>query len=168
MTASDPYLRACDGILLDRYLDGDLSAEEAVQMKMHLADCPICRRQAAVMNAFSQGFRDQVEQAAESVDFVAIEKQALTSALGQHRSRGALSTFLASLKYILPAVATAGLLLFFAYPDLMDESAPVPSAIINSFTGSVSSVMIFETPETRQTILWYNEDPDVESDQNAV
>jgi hypothetical protein len=43
-----------------------------------------------------------------------------------------------------------------------------PSAIINSFTGSMSSVMIFETPETRQTILWYKEDADVESEHNAV
>lgn len=168
MTDPDPSLSACDGDLLDRYLDGDLSADEKVQMTAHLDSCPTCRRQAATLNAFSQGFRDRVEQAAESVDFMALEKQALTSVLRQHRSRGGLSTFLASLKYVLPAAATAGLLLFFAYPDLMDRPAPVPSAIINSFTGSVSSVMIFETPETRQTILWYNEDPDVESDQNAV
>jgi hypothetical protein len=32
----------------------------------------------------------------------------------------------------------------------------------------MSSVMIFETPETRQTILWYNEDTDVESEPDAV
>jgi hypothetical protein len=28
--------------------------------------------------------------------------------------------------------------------------------------------MIFETPETRQTILWYNEEINVESKQDAV
>jgi anti-sigma factor RsiW len=165
---TDQYSSACDGDLLDRYLDGDLGAEEKAGMAAHLDGCPKCRRQAAAMNAFTRGLRDRVEQAADSVDFMGLEKQVLTKALRQHRSRGGFPTFMASLKYIIPAAVTACLLLFFAFPDFISKSAPVPSAIINSFTGSVSSVMIFETPETRQTILWYNEDSDVESDQNAV
>ena len=163
-----PHANTCDEALVDRYLDGDLAAEEKARMTAHLECCPECRRQVAAMTAFSKGLRDRVELAVESVDFVALEKDVLTKALRQHRSRGGFSTFVASLKYTIPAAVTVCLLLFFAYPAFMNNPAPVPSAIINSFTGSVSSVMIFETPETRQTILWYNEDPDVESDQNAV
>lgn len=163
-----PYSNACDDVLLDRYLDGDLGAEEKAQVTAHLDDCPTCRRQAAAMTAFSQALRDRVERAADSVDFMALEKQVLIKALRQHRSRGGFSRLMASLKYTIPAAVTVGMLLFFAYPTFMATPTPVPSAIINSFTGSVSSVMIFETPETRQTILWYNEEPDVESDQNAV
>ena len=163
-----PQANACDDAFLDRYLDGDLDAQEKERMTAHLAHCRDCRRQMAAMTAFSRGLRERVEQATESVDFMALEKDVLTMALRQHRSRGGFSTFVAALKYTIPAVVTVCLLLFFAYPAFMNNPAPVPSAIINSFTGSVSSVMIFETPETRQTILWYNEDPDVESDQNAV
>ena len=163
-----PHANACDDTLLDRYLDGDLDAEEKARMTAHLEHCRDCRRQVAAMTAFSRDLRDRVEQATESVDFMALEKDVLIRGLRQHRSRGGFSTFVASLKYIIPAAVTACLLLFFAYPRLMTSPVPAPSAIINSFTGSVSSVMIFETPETRQTILWYNEDPDVESDQNAV
>ncbi|BBO67144.1 hypothetical protein DSCA_10740 [Desulfosarcina alkanivorans] len=158
----------CDGGLLDRYLDGDLDAAEKARMAAHLEHCRTCRRQADAMVAFSQDFHDRIEQATDAVDFMALEKQVLTKALRQHRSRGGFSTFRASLKYAIPAAVTACILIFFAYPTFVAKSSPAPSAIINSFTGSVSSVMIFETPETRQTILWYNEDPDVESDQNAV
>lgn len=163
-----PYLNACDGVLLDRYLDGDLGAKEKEQMSAHLDGCPNCRRQSAAMIAFSKGLCDRVEQATDSVDFMALEKQVVTKALRQHRSAGGFSKFVVALKYTIPVTATACLVLFLAYPDFKSNPAPVPSAIINSFTGSVSSVMIFETPETRQTILWYNEDSDVESDQNAV
>ena len=165
---TQPYSSACDGILLDRYLDGDLGAEEKAQMTAHLDGCPNCRRQVAAMTAFSKGLCDRVEQAADSVDFMALEKQVLIKALRPQRSAGGFSKFVAALKYTIPVAATACLVLFFVYPDFRANPSPAPSAIINSFTGSVSSVMIFETPEKRQTILWYNEEPDVESDQNAA
>ncbi|MBC2712768.1 MAG: zf-HC2 domain-containing protein [Desulfosarcina sp.] len=165
---TNPYSNACDEALLDRYLDGDLSADEKARMEAHLEGCRQCRRQVAAIAAFSQDLRDRVQQATDSVDFMALEKQVLNKALRQRRSRGGLSTFIGSLKYTIPAAATAGLLLFFAYSNYMPKTAPVPSAIINSFTGSMSSVMIFETPETRQTILWYNEDTNTESEQDAV
>ena len=163
-----PDLNACDPILLDRYLDNDLDDGEKAQVKAHIAGCRQCRSQAATLTAFSQNFRDRVQHAADSVDFIALEKQVLNKALGQYRSRGGLSRLIASLKYIIPATVTAGLLLFFAYSTYDLKAPPVPSAIINSFTGSMSSVVIFETPETRQTILWYTEETDVESEPDAV
>ena len=163
-----PDSTVCDEILLDRYLDGDLEAGERAQMKAHIAGCRQCRCQVAALAAFSQNLHDRVRYAADSVDFVDLEKQVLNKALRQYRSRGGLSRFIASLKYTIPATVTAGLLLFFAYSTYVLKPPPVPSAIINSFTGSMSSVMIFETPETRQTILWYTEETDVESEPNAV
>lgn len=163
---ANPYASGCDEILMDRYLDGNLELEEKAQMTAHLERCPQCRRQVAAMTTFAEDFHDRVQHVTDSVDFIALEKQVLTKALRQHRSRVGSSTFLASLKYTLPAAVTAGLLLFFAYTNFVAEPAKVPSAIIKSFTGSMSSVMIFETPETRQTILWYNEVTDEESEQN--
>jgi len=163
-----PYSNTCDEILLDRYLDGDLDAGEKARMETHIETCRQCRRQVAALKVFSQDLRNRVQHVTESVDFVALEKQVLNKALRQYRSRGGFSRFIASFKYTIPATVTAGLLLFFVYSNFVVKPTPVPSAIINSFTGSMSSVMIFETPETRQTILWYNEDTDVESEQNAV
>ncbi len=165
---TDPYSNGCDETLLCRYRDGDLGTDENECMEDHLKGCLHCRRQVAAMAAFSQDLRDRVQQATDAVDFMVLEKQVLNKALRQYGARGGFSRFIASLKYTIPATVTAGLLLFFAYSNYMVQPMPVPSAIINSFTGSMSSVMIFETPETRQTILWYNEDTDVESEQNAV
>ena len=165
-----PHSNACDEILIDRYLDGDLDAGEIERMETHIETCRQCRCQVSVLRAFSQDLRHRVQHVSDSVDFVALEKEVLTKALRQYRSRGVFSRFIGSLKYTIPATVAACLLVFFGYSTFVVKPAPVlvPSAIINSFTGSMSSVMIFETPETRQTILWYNEDTDVESEQNAV
>ena len=165
---NQPYTTDCDEILLDRYMDGDLEDGEMAQIEAHIQGCRQCRCQVSALATFSQRFRDRVKQATDSVDFVALEKQVLNKALRQYRSQGSASRFVASLKYVIPTTVTAGLLLFFAYSNYMIKPPPAPSAIINSFTGSMSSVMIFETPETRQTILWYKEDTDVESERNAV
>ena len=67
----------------------------------------------------------------------------------------------------LTAWAGAGFLLFYIYTHFIAKPAPVPSALIDSFTGAVSTVMVLETPETRETILWYSEDTDMESVHNA-
>lgn len=163
-----PDSNACDDNLLDRYLDGDLDAGEMARMETHVAGCRQCRRQADALRVFSQNVRDRIHLAADSVDFMALEKAVLNKALRQYRSPGGLSRFIAALKYTIPATVTAGLLLYFAYFNYVLKPPPVPSAIINSFTGSMSSVMIFETPETRQTILWYTEETDVENERNAV
>lgn len=165
---TDPYAKPCDEIRLNLYLDGSLGANEMAWMDAHLKDCPSCRRQAALLSGFAENFRRRVQQATDAVDLVALEKQVLTKTLLRHRSPNSFAHFLTWMKYIIPISLTAGLLVYFVHTTYIVKSSPVPSAIINSFTGSVSSVMIFETPETRQTILWYHEETDVESDQDAV
>ena len=163
-----PMPSDCDENLLDRYLDGDVDADEMAQMEAHVAGCRRCHRQITALTAFSQNLRSRVHEVTDAVDFVALEKEVLNKALRQHSSRGGFSRMIAVLKYTLPAAVVAGVVLFFTYPQTVLKPPPVPSAIINSFTGSMSSVMIFETPETRQTILWYTEETGLESDPNAV
>ncbi|WP_372678535.1 anti-sigma factor [Desulfosarcina sp.] len=165
---TDPISSVCDESMLDRYLDGDLDNAEIAQVETHVAGCRRCHGQVAALRAFSHHLRDRVHQAADSVDFVALEKEVLNQALKRYPSRGGRSMFIASLKYTIPATVMAGLVLFFAFSHTVLKPPPVPSAIINSFTGSMSSVMIFETPKTRQTILWYTEETDVENEPNAV
>ncbi|MFO7716380.1 zf-HC2 domain-containing protein [Desulfosarcina sp.] len=165
---NDPHSSACDEILLGRYLDGDLVGAEKEQIEAHLGMCRQCRRHVAAMDAFSRNFRDRVQQVTESVDYVTLEKQVLNKALRQYRSQSGFWGFIPALKYTLPAAVTLGMLIFFAYSHYMVDPRPAPSAIINSFTGSISSVMIFETPERRETILWYQEDQTLESEPDAV
>ena len=163
-----PISTDCDDALLDRYREATLDDEERARFKAHLQGCPQCRGQVAAMTAFSRGFRARVQQVTDSVDFVALEKQVLIKALRQRYPRSGFATLLAFLRFAIPLAVTAGLLVFFAYSTYVAKPAPLPSAIINSFTGSVSSVMIFETPESRQTILWYKEDTGKESEHDAM
>lgn len=165
---NDTFSIHCDDDLMSRALDDDLNADEKKRLTDHLETCQPCRRQLDALTGFTKDLRSRVDQAADAVDFTALEKDVLTKALRQHRSTNHGAGFLKTLKYSIPAAVTAGLLLFFGYHHYMLNTGPVPSAIINSFTGTMSSVMIFETPETRQTILWYTEDTDVESDSDAV
>lgn len=166
-----PDSTTCDERLLNRYLEGAMDADERLQLRHHLTHCPSCRRQAVVMTDFTRRFRERVEHAADSVDFVACEKEVLNRALRPHHSRSPFSTFAASLKYVVPAVATVCLVLFLIFSRMEEgpkQTEPLPSAIIHSFKGSIASVMILETPETRQTILWYDDDIGMESEQDAL
>ena len=158
----------CDDDLLVRSLDDDLDADEKERLAAHLESCRPCRRQLAKLTGFSQDLRTRVDLAADAVNFTALEKEVITKALRPRRANNGGAGWFRTLKYGIPVAVTAGLLLFFGYNQFMIHSGPPPSAIINSFTGSMSSVMIFETPETRQTILWYTEDTDVESESDAV
>jgi anti-sigma factor RsiW len=165
---TNPDLHACDEILLNRYLDKDFDEVGKARMQAHMGCCQQCRRQVAAMRALSDDLRDQVKHVCDGVDFLTLEKQVVYKARRKGHSRGAFSAFMASFKYTLPATVAVGIVLFFVYTHFVPKPAPLPSAIIHSFTGSVSSVMIFETPETRQTILWYNEEINAESEQDAV
>lgn len=165
---NDPHSNTCDETLLGRYLDGDSGAAEKAQIEAHLEMCRQCRSHVAALHAFSRNFKDRVQQVTESVDYISLEKQVLNKARRQYRSQNGFLGLIAALKYTLPAAVTVGMLIFFGYSHYMVNPRPAPSAIINSFTGSISSVMIFETPERRETILWYQEDQNLESEPDAV
>ena len=165
---TNPMTTACDSELLDQYLEDELDADEQARVESHLLGCPRCRRYLTVMTDFSRRFRVRVQHVTDAVDFVELEKQVLLKALRPRHSRSGFFTFAAGLKYAIALAGTAGLVFFFVYTTDLVKPVPVPSAIINSFTGSVSTVMIFETSDTRQTILWYKEDKDTEGQDDAV
>ena len=154
----------CDDVLLNRYYDGDLDADQTRRFETHLDECRRCRQRLSAMAAIAERLRMRIQDTTEAQDYTALEKEALTTALRDRRSAKGLSRMPTSLKFAIPATVVAGVLLFFGYFHNFSNSSPAPSAIINSFTGSMSSVMIFETPKTRQTILWYNEGVDAKSE----
>lgn len=157
----------CDEALLYRYLDGDLDGGDRRRVMVHLDGCPTCLRRLNTLSAFGEAFRRRVRHATAGVDFTALEKTVVGDARRQRHAYGGRHNRFAALKTIVPAAMGAALLLFFGYSALKPPPAAPPSAVVVSFTGSTSSVMIFETPETRQTILWYTEDADGESESDG-
>ena len=164
---SEPQHPHCDEALLYRYLDGDLDGDERRRMLAHLDACPSCVQRATTLSAFGEAFRQRVRHAADKVAFTVLEKTVVGDALRQRHAHYGRPTRFRAWRTMVPATIGAALLIFLGYSMLMPPSTAPPSAVIMSFTGSMSSVMIFETPETRQTILWYTEDTDVESEPDA-
>ncbi len=166
---NDPLAKSCDEIRLNLYLDGELGDNETEWMEAHLKDCSACRKTAATVVAFTRAFRRRVKDATNTIDFVALEKQVIKKTLPRYVPQSAFANFFNVIKFWFPATLFAGFLLFFIYTNFIAKPAPVSSAIINSFSGSVTSVMIFETPGKRETILWYNQDTDtnMESGRDA-
>jgi anti-sigma factor RsiW len=147
----------CDEELIGRYLDGEISQEEYDRIGRHLTDCPSCQKILRDNQGISTVFREVLGREVSQADFADLE----TRALGQIRQKEnpwweRIFKPAFSAKLLLPASAIAALILFFAIAR-GPATISGPSAVIEAFSGEVSSVMIIETPESRQTILWYKE-----------
>ena len=147
----------CDEELIGRYLDGEVSRKEHDQLSRHLEGCPTCQKILQDNQAISTVFRDNLEREASQADFSVLE----TRVLDQIRQKEnpwwkRIAKRFSSIRILIPATALAALILFFA---ITREPTTIsgPSAIIEAFSGEVSSVMIIETPKSHQTIIWYKE-----------
>ncbi len=148
----------CDSILLSRFLDQELGPDQHAKLEAHLRDCPFCQKTAREHHALADLFKAKVEKAVSLTDFGHLERQVMDRVRDvQEPWWQKAGSLLFSKKMLIPAVSAAVMLiLFFSYPR-PPEQAIGPSAIINSFTGDISSVMILETPKSRQTIIWFDE-----------
>jgi len=147
----------CDEELIGRYFDGELSQKEHDSISMHFRDCPSCQKILQDNQVVSTVFRDKLAREVSQADLGVLE----TRVLNQIRQKENLwwkrpVKRFASTKILIPATALAALILFFAI-TWSPTTISGPSAIIESFSGEVSSVMIIETPKSRQTIIWYKE-----------
>ncbi|OQY58601.1 MAG: hypothetical protein B6245_10955 [Desulfobacteraceae bacterium 4572_88] len=148
----------CDPILLGRFLDQELGPDQHARVEKHLRYCLSCQKAARNQHALADLLNTKVGKAVSLTDFDHLERQVL--ALVRDRQapwwQEAVSLIF-SRKILIPAATMAAVLtLFFSYPRPPAQISG-PSAIINSFTGDISSVMILETPRSRQTIIWFDE-----------
>ncbi|UCG79777.1 MAG: zf-HC2 domain-containing protein [Desulfobacterales bacterium] len=159
----------CDLILLSRYADQETNPEETRQIQAHLLSCPECRQALAEQRQLAELLQQGVSAAQQGVDFDRLEKRILTVDRRRSRIWSDIREGVLSWKVALPvATAAAALILFFFTPLFQQPSPSGPSAIINSFTGRVTSVMILETPRSQQTVIWYSEEsPTDHASENA-
>jgi len=147
----------CDEGLLNRFFDQELGPEESVPIREHLKHCASCERALQENQTLSAQFKTGLDQELSHADLGRIEETVLT--LIQRKEIPwwtRLRDFVVSKRFFVPATAMATALLFFALLK-PPESMSGPSAIVSSFEGDVASVMILETPESHQTILWISE-----------
>lgn len=153
----------CDSELISRYYDGELDQGERSQVESHILVCPFCNQILEDLKEISNQYGAHLARQSAGMNTQETEKHVLEHL---RRSEAPLwarvkETFL-SKKILVPATATAcaALLLISV---LRTPVADSPSAIVTSVSGDVSSIIILEAPETRQTILWFNERPEGQS-----
>ncbi len=163
-----------DPIMLSQFLDGEVKPDEAKRIRQHLSDCPKCRKAVNDNHLLSSHFKNYINLNTSLINPSAIETNVLEKIHQKNENlRDKIKRILFSNKILIPASAIASvlvILLYFSYQFIYRNSdGPVnrfaahtsavnaPSAIVDSFSGETSAVMIMETPNSRLTILWYNE-----------
>jgi hypothetical protein len=160
---------SCDPLLVSRFHDQELDMEASDRLRAHLDTCSSCRQVLEDHRRIAENFRSAVAGERTRLDADTFEKT-LFHQMGVRAAerRFGLLELITGKKFYIPAAALAAtLILFFTffYPAGAPSS---PSAIVTSFSGDISSVMIFETPETHQTILWFNEDLPANGKKHAL
>jgi hypothetical protein len=149
----------CDPAMLSCFFDGELPTEASDKVRAHLDICPSCRQALEDQWIISENFQSAVVVERSRFEFDIFEKSLLQRLSTRPITlRNRILELITVKRFYIPATALAtALILFFSsfYPASTTSS---PSAIITSFSGDISSVMILETPKTHQTILWFNED----------
>ncbi len=153
----------CDAGLLNRFFDQELEPSEHVRVSKHLKHCSSCQKalqdNQSLSVIFTENFNMKLSQADLSkIEIGKIEKN--VTGLVQNKRELLwikLKSLFGSERFLIPvSVAAAVFVIFFSIMGY-NPSAPGPSALIKSCTGNVSSLMIIETPKSRQTIIWFNE-----------
>lgn len=146
----------CDPGLVSRFFDGELGAEEYDRVAGHVKDCPACRKRLEELGILSKDIRSFLTGSRKEAS-TGLE-QKLLEAIQKKETPWWVKTkeVIFSKRVLIPASAVASAVLIFF--SLFYTPAPSgPSAIVTSLSGSGSSVIIMETPRTRQTILWFDE-----------
>ena len=149
----------CDKLLLNRFFDQELGPAEHAKVSEHLEHCSFCQNALQNSQSISVLFSESFDRKMSQADLGKIEK----NVTGLMRNKKELlwiklKSLFGSEKFLIQASAAAAVfVIFFSIMGYNSSSAPGPSALIKSCTGDVTSVMIIETPKSRQTIIWFNE-----------
>jgi anti-sigma factor RsiW len=161
-------LKECDPILLGHYFDRELGPEDKEKVDEHLKDCPSCQKTLQDHQIISSHYKADLKTKLARTNFESLEQ----SVLNRVRDRRVfgwtnISSLLFLKRFYIPATAVAAALVIFFSVMFYPASPSDPSAIVTSLSGQISSVMIFETPNTQQTILWFKEELPLNGEDNA-
>ena len=101
--------------------------------------------------------KSSLDQVLTDSERTLVENRVIAQVRKQNRQPWAGLQKLLVPKRLFALTAATGLLLFVLAFFFEAETPSGPSAIVTSFQGEYSSVMIMETPETRNTIIWFDE-----------
>ncbi|MFC1532060.1 anti-sigma factor family protein [Thermodesulfobacteriota bacterium] len=149
-------INSCDPSMIGRFFDKELGPEDYARFDSHIKSCSSCRKSIEELEAVSGQVKAYIHRSSEA-GYTTVEEKVLR-AIRKREAHWWIKgkDMLLTKRVLFPATAIVTLavvlLVFF-----MPTTSSGPSAIISSVSGEVSSIIIMETPQTRQTILWFNE-----------
>ena len=147
----------CDPAMISRFFDHELDQEEYVRVARHIETCPLCRRTLDELTGLSVMVNDYVRETRPETIEGSTEEKVLAS-IQKRKAPWWIKTreLFLSKKILIPVTTTAALVLFLSV-FFRSPNETGPSAIVTSLSGNMTSVIIMETPQTHQTILWFSE-----------
>ncbi len=148
--------KICNTELISRFFDKELDAGEYARVAGHIRTCPACRKSLDEFATLSGDIKSHLTGSTEP-DSARLEENVLKAIERKEAPWWIKSKeVLLSKKVLIPASVIASFVFIF-FTLFYNPPVSGPSAIITSLSGGGSSVVILETPQTRQTILWFNE-----------
>ncbi len=162
-------LKECDPILLCHYFDRELGPEDKEKVDEHLKTCPSCQKALQDHQLISAHFKADLKAKLSKTNLDLLEKSVLNRVQDRRVFWWTKISDLLFLKRVyIPTTAVAAALVIFFTVLYYPASPSGPSAIVTSLTGQSSSVMIFETLNTQQTILWFKEELPLNGEDDAI
>ena len=146
----------CDAELISRYIDNELDDDELAGVKTHITDCASCRKRFDDYDKIGARLNSLIKTRT-AVTAGTFENK-VTEAIRKKNNAGfhGWKDVIFSKRMWAPVGLAVSITLMFMF--FSSNPAPIgPTAIVSSLSGSGSSVVILETTETRQTIIWYSE-----------
>lgn len=170
---------SCENVreLLDRYYDRELYGSESEAVRLHLKNCANCSNELRKLERIGHMLRAHSEAVVETEDFSGVWDR-VAPALGSPVDSERLSLW-EKLKSIFatsprPAWAALGaaalvILAVFAYlPFTGQQTFAANDCIIDSVESRDSSVMVYETSDTKMKIIWVMEQAGKETVERGV
>jgi hypothetical protein len=152
--------KKCDFAMLSRFYDQEVGSHEEGEIIRHLEHCRSCRKALQDNETVSAFLKAGIRAELSRSGVEKVEEDVMAVIHGEELSWWKRYKGLSLSKaFYVPAAAAAVFLLIFLSVFRSPSPIPGPSAIVESVKGEVSSVMIFETEKSRQTVVWFNEVP---------
>ena len=153
-----------DLIKIEAFFDRELEPEARARLREHTEQCPICTKMLEENKTIAATFGALIIDETRRAESVPLD-DVIWDAVGRHGTTRSFLGFLGTHRRTwVPAIAAAATLVFFIALFSPAPSHSEPSAYVQSLRGDTVSVMILETPQTRQTVLWFKEAQQTPSD----
>jgi hypothetical protein len=146
---------------IGQFVDNELPPEENKKISKHINECLICRNLAENYTQLSDFFEQSTSRQINKIDTDLLKQNVLEKIKRKENGFFEKVFDYFSPKFYLKIasvlVIMVASLVYFQAQHINSIDTIGPSAIVNSVDGDVSSIMIFETEKTQQTIIWFSE-----------